>query len=55
MAIFSAVGSQEAWSKLYPRAPRRSARPTLSRRLFIVAMLAPRKTPRTPTYGFVES
>src|ERR1700731_4826889 len=55
MAAFSAVGSQEAWSKLSPRAPRKSARPTLSRRLFMVAMLAPRKTPRTPTYGFVES
>src|SRR5260370_10800777 len=55
MAMFSAVGSQDAASKLKPRAPRRSARPTLSRRLFMVAMLAPRKTPRIPMYGCVES
>src|SRR6266849_4765703 len=55
MAMFSAVGSQDAVSKLKPRAPRRSARPTLSRRLFMVAMLAPRKTPRIPMYGCVES
>src|SRR5580700_7526467 len=55
MAMFSAVGSQEASSKLNPSAPRKSARPRLSRRLFIVAMLAPRKTPRIPMYGFVET
>src|SRR6476660_1067349 len=55
MVMLSAVGSQDAWSKAVPVAPRKSARPTLSRRLFIVAMLAPRKTPRIPTYGCVES
>src|SRR5260370_16440733 len=54
IAMFRAVGSQDASSKLIPMAPRRSARPTLSRRLFMVAMLAPRNTPRTPTYGFVK-
>ena len=45
----SAVGSQEASSKLRPRAPRRSGRPTLSNRLFSVARPAPRKTARIPT------
>src|SRR5260370_16838624 len=55
MAMFSAVGSQDAVSKLKPRAPRRSARPTLSTPLFMVAMLAPIKTPRTPIYQYLQS
>src|ERR1700732_2340730 len=55
MAMLSAVGSQDAGSKPVPVAPRKSARPTLSRRLFMVAMLAPRKTPKIPMYGCVES
>src|SRR5215470_241650 len=53
VAMLSAVGSQEASSKLRPRPPRRSARPMLSNRLFSVARPAPRKTARIPTYGFV--
>src|SRR6202021_2138377 len=42
-------------AKMGPRARAKSARPTLSRRLFMEGMPAPKKTPRAPTYGFVES
>ncbi len=51
--MLSAVGIQEASSNPKPRAPRRSGRPTLTRRAFSVAIPAPRKTPRIPTYGLV--
>src|SRR5262249_49692745 len=53
--IFRAVGIQEASSSPRPSTPRRSASPTLSRREFIVAAVAPRKTPKIPMYGLVLS
>src|SRR5215470_3532619 len=55
VAMLSAVGIQEASSKPKPAAPRRSARPTLTRRAFSVAIPAPRKTPTMPTWGLVVS
>jgi hypothetical protein len=53
IAILSAVGIQEASSKPRPKAPRRSASPTLSKRAFSVAIPAPRNTPAIPMYGLV--
>src|SRR5215471_8216623 len=53
IAMFSAVGIQEASSKPRLRAPRRSGSPTLIKREFRVAIPAPRNTPRIPTYGLV--
>src|SRR5579871_509021 len=54
VAMLSAVGIQEASSKPNPVAPRRSGRPTLTRRELRVAIPAPRNTPKIPRYGFVE-
>jgi hypothetical protein len=53
VAMLNAVGSQDPSSKLIPRAPRRSGRPTLSNRLLSVASPAPKKTAKIPTYGLV--
>src|SRR5579862_6964853 len=53
IAMLSAVGIHEPSSKPKPAAPRRSAKPTLTSREFMVASPAPRKTPRMPTYGLV--
>src|SRR6266852_77451 len=53
--MLSVVGIQEASSKPKPVAPRRSGRPTLTRRAFSVAIAAPKKTPRIPTYGLVAT
>src|SRR5215471_17385670 len=55
IAMFSAVGIQEASSKPRLRAPRRSGSPTLIKREFSVAIPAPRNTPKIPTYGLVVS
>src|SRR5882672_4236793 len=55
IAMFSAVGSQEASSKLKPMAPRKSGSPTVSSRPFRVATPAPRKTPKIPSHGLVTS
>ena len=53
IAMLSTVGIQEPSSKPKPVAPLRSARPTLMRRAFNVAIPAPRKTPKVPMYGLV--
>src|SRR5262249_9999834 len=53
VAILSAVGIQEPSSKPKPAAPRRSGRPTLSKRAFRVARPAPRNPAILPTQGFV--
>src|SRR5882672_1484326 len=55
MAMFNAVGSQEASSKPKPMAPRKSGSPTLSSRPFSVAIPAPKKTPAIPSQGLVTS
>src|SRR5271155_4297658 len=53
VAMFNAVGIQDASSNPNPFAPRRSARPTPTSRAFKVASPAPRNTPTIPRYGFV--
>src|SRR5260370_10582016 len=55
MAMFSAVGSQDASSTPKPMAPRKSGSPTLSSRPFNVAIPAPKKPPPIPTQGLVTS
>src|SRR5262245_14199427 len=49
----NAVPIQEAWSTPRCRAPRKSARPTLSNRPVQVAIIAPSSTPKTPNIGWV--
>src|SRR5882672_7163284 len=55
IAMFNAVGSQEASSKPKPMAPRKSGSPTVSSRPLRVATPAPRKTPTIPSHGLVTS
>src|SRR5882757_2916622 len=55
IAMFNAVGSQEASSKPKPMAPRKSGSPTVSSRAFSVATPAPRKTPTIPSHGLVTN
>src|SRR5215469_2436082 len=53
IAALNDVLSQEASSTLRCKAPRKSARPTLSKRPVLVAIIAPSSTPRTPNIGWV--
>src|SRR5215831_9975544 len=53
MAALNEVLSQEALSTPRCKAPRRSARPTLSNRPVKVAIIAPSSTPKTPNIGWV--
>src|ERR1700689_1321925 len=54
VAMFNAVGIQDASSNPNPFAPRRSGRPTPTSLAVKVASPAPRNTPAMPRYGFVR-
>src|SRR5215472_1438349 len=53
IGALNAVPIQEAWSTPRCKAPRKSARPTLSNCPVQVAIIAPSRTPKTPNIGWV--
>src|SRR6516164_2450350 len=53
IAALNDVLSQEASSMLRCKAPRKSAKPTLSNRPAPLAIIAPSSTPKTPNIGWV--